>query len=125
MATAQAGIHDRRSRGTAYLMPASGRNPNLKNMTILKEEINQLSADTLSLAKWKIVTVSAFAAFGLGWSKESSPDPHSAVLLLYSVGFLCAYIDSIYYRRTTTVHSIAAYLRTYGGTDAETLELKA
>ncbi|MBM4089635.1 MAG: hypothetical protein FJ276_09440 [Planctomycetes bacterium] len=90
---------------------------------VLKEEINQVSAEILELAKWKLVAVAATAIAGLGWG-DFKPDSQAGLLLMYCVGFLCAYVDWLCYRRFTVVHTIAAYLRSYSGNDPEMIELK-
>lgn len=91
-------------------------------MTILKEEINQLAGEIFDLAKWKLIAVGAFALVGLGWD-EIKPGEDTGIFLLYSVGYLCIYTDSLYYRRATAIHVIAQYLRNYAGTDAGMKEL--
>jgi len=90
---------------------------------VLKEEINQVSAEILELAKWKLLAVSATAIAGLGWG-DFKPESEAGLLLMYCVGFLCAYVDWLCYRRFTVVHTIAAYLRKYSGNDPEMIELK-
>jgi hypothetical protein len=92
-------------------------------MRILKEEINQVTADVLSLSKWKLSIVAIVSAAGLGWS-DFKPDSSTGLLLLYSIGFICAYIDWIIYRRYSVIHTIARYLRNYSGTNEETKELQ-
>jgi hypothetical protein len=92
-------------------------------MIILKEEINQLGAQITNLATWKLIAVGTFAVVGLlGWDNIVT-DKKTGPLLLYSVGYLCAYIDCLYYRRATAIHVIAGYLRTYNGKDDEMVEL--
>lgn len=93
-------------------------------MIILKEEINALTAQVLELAKWKLIIVSALAAVGLGWAQIKPNDNASAFLLLLSGGLVCAYIDLLIYRRLTSLHAVAQYLRHYSGNDSETCELK-
>lgn len=95
-------------------------------MKILKEEINQLSSDILDIFKWKVTIIASFAGLGLGWVGwgVQNLDTSTGVYLLSFVGFLCAYMDSIYYRRTATIHAIAKYLREYSGNDKEMIELK-
>ena len=93
-------------------------------MVILKQEINQLNNDNFNLAKWKLAAVSSFALVGLGASERLGMDSKTGLLLLCVVGFLCAYIDTLYYRRATAIHIIAGYLRAYAGQDAELLELR-
>lgn len=92
-------------------------------MTILKEEINDAITATLSLAKWKLVVVGAFAAVGLGIHKEISTFEHGYLLLFLSP-LVCAYADFLAYERVAGIHFIAKYLREYAGTDAEMLEIK-
>lgn len=92
-------------------------------MIILKEEINQLGEQITNLATWKLIAVGTFAVVGLlGWDNIVT-DKKTGPLLLYSVGYLCAYIDSLYYRRATAIHVIAGYLRSYSGNDIEMQEL--
>ena len=92
-------------------------------MIILKEEINQLACEIFELAKWKLIMVGSFALVGLGLG-EIKPDDTTGLLLLYSVGYLCTYVDSLYYRRVTVIHVISGYLRGYRGEDMETKELR-
>ncbi|MEE9336644.1 MAG: hypothetical protein V3U87_01065 [Methylococcaceae bacterium] len=95
-------------------------------MRILKEEINMVSEQLLSLAKWKITVVASIAAIGLGLSglqDDSSPND-SRLLLLYSVGYLCAYIDFMSYGRYADIHKISAFIRSYHGANEESTILK-
>ncbi len=92
-------------------------------MIVLKEEINQLSDQIFKLAQWKLIVVGSFAVVGLGWG-DIKADQNTGSLLLCSVGFLCAYIDSLYYRRAMSIHVIASFLREYQGDDEEMKELK-
>jgi hypothetical protein len=101
-------------------------------MDILKEEINKHGSDVTELMKWKLISVSATALAGLGWA-DFKFAPHENIgsgndagnVLLYSVGFLCAYIDLMSYRKLTIIHAIAKFLREYQDeTDADTLRLK-
>ncbi|MDZ4849543.1 MAG: hypothetical protein SGI77_09625 [Pirellulaceae bacterium] len=92
-------------------------------MIILKEEINQLASEIFDLAKWKLIVVGSFALVGLGWG-DIKPEDTTGLLLLYSVGYLCTYVDSLYYRRVSVIHVIAGYLRGYRDDDAETKELR-
>lgn len=99
-------------------------------MIILKEEINELGARILSLAKWKLIAVASFVVAGLGWSdfvpeQKTGTEGQTGLLLLYCVGYLCAYVDNLFYRHATVIHIIAKYLRTYSGNDPETLELRS
>lgn len=92
-------------------------------MIILKEEINQLGSQITHLATWKLIAVGTFAAVGLlGWDNIQT-DKKTGPLLLCCVGYLCAYIDSLYYRRATAIHVIAGYLRVYTGSDDDMREL--
>jgi hypothetical protein len=93
-------------------------------MLILKEEINASTAHVLDLAKWKLVAVAGVGVVGLGWSRAPTETDPSAVLLLFSVGFLCAYVDLLIYRRLASLHAVAHYLREYRGEDPELRELK-
>ena len=93
-------------------------------MIILKEEINASTGHVLDLAKWKLVAVAGVGVVGLGWSRAPTDTDPSAVLLLFSVGFLCAYVDLLIYRRLASLHAVARYLRDYGGDDKELRELK-
>lgn len=93
-------------------------------MKILKEEINKTSAEILDLAKWKIVSVTGAAVSGLGWG-DLKPGSETGMVLLCCVGFVCAYIDWLCYRRFGVIHNIAKYLRAYQGNDPEALQLKS
>ena len=90
-------------------------------MKSLRGEINGLWAQTLELAKWKLITVAAVTVAGLGWGKVK-PETETGILLLYSIGFLCTYIDLLIYRRLIMIHVISRYLRGYYGKDEELLE---
>jgi hypothetical protein len=94
-------------------------------MVILKEEINASTAQVIDLAKWKLLAVSAVAVAGLGWSDVKPDDNTSAVVLLCSIAWLCAYVDLLIYRRLASLHAVARYLRGYNGDDPETRELSS
>ena len=89
----------------------------------MRKEIGEIWAQTLELSKWKLATVSALVVAGLGIG-DIKPDSETGILLLYSVGFLCAYIDLLIYRRLITIHLLASYLRSYDGQDPELREEK-
>ena len=96
-------------------------------MNILKEEINQSNCDVISLAKWKLAVVSAVIVVSLGWidtTSEWSVPSEAGLILIYSVGLVCGYVDWLIYRRYTVIHTIAKYIRTYSGEDPDTLELQ-
>ena len=78
-----------------------------------------MGTDARCLAKWKLAAVGAASVAGLGWTKDITLETDSGLLLLYSVGFLCAYIDLLIYRRLLVIHVVAGYLRKYGGEDIE------
>lgn len=92
-------------------------------MASMRREISETWAQTLELAKWKLVTVGAVSIVGLGWG-DLKPENDTGVLLLYSIGFLCTYIDLFIYRRLIVIHVIAGYLREYSGEDPELKEEK-
>jgi hypothetical protein len=92
-------------------------------MASMRREISETWAQTLELAKWKLVTVGAVSVVGLGWG-DLKPENDTGVLLLYSIGFLCTYIDLLIYRRLVVIHVIAGYLRKYNGEDLELKEEK-
>lgn len=81
-----------------------------------RQEILQLSAQIFDLAKWKLIAVSSVALVGLGWG-AIQPGASSRFLLLCSAGFLCAYLDSLYYRRAMSIHVLAAFIRRRAGTE--------
>lgn len=98
-------------------------------MDLLKQEINQHGTALLDLAKWKLIAVGAVAVVGLGWSgivpggRDLKVPESDALLILYSVGFLCSYIDVLFYQKNTAIHVIASYLRQYSGSNATLQEL--
>jgi len=85
-------------------------------MQILKEEINTIGEQVLALAKWKIIIVSTAVAAGLGWSDvnfvEEPLGSQTGFLILYSIGYLCIYIDVLVYRRYERIHILAKFIRT-------------
>ena len=113
-----------RGRTTSFQVRVLSELPELPDMKILKEEINQHATSLLDLAKWKLVTVAAVAVAGLGWS-DVKPDSETGLLLLYSVGFVCAYIDTLFYQRNTAIHVLASYLRSYQGKETILIELRS
>jgi hypothetical protein len=82
-------------------------------VSALREELERHASESFSLVKWKLVVVSAFVVTGLGWNlgRVEPPSPEARLLILYSAGYLCAYIDSLFYRRGTATHAIAAAIR--------------
>ena len=87
----------------------------------MKQEIAEKDAQALSLARWKLVVVAVLCVAGLGWG-DIEPGTLTGVLILYSVGFLCSYLDLLIYRRLLIIQIIASYLRGYDGTDDNLLE---
>jgi len=81
---------------------------------IFKTEINQIAEQLLSLSKWKIGIVSAAVAAGFGWEDfgfTNPENPNTGILILYSVGWLCCYIDVLIYRRYERTHLLAKFIR--------------
>lgn len=91
---------------------------------MLKDEINTAGSDILSFAKWKLVIVFAVAIIALGWKKDLGPSVNASSFLICSIGFVCAYVDWIIYKRYIVIHTIAHYLRNYSGNDPAILEMQ-
>lgn len=83
----------------------------------LRLELERHATEAFSLARWKITAVTVLIVTGLGWNVElpGKPSGLAGLLILYSTGFLCAYIDSLFYRRGSATHAIAAFLRKGSG----------
>ena len=58
------------------------------------------------------------------YTSEWSVPSEAGLILIYSVGLVCGYVDWLIYRRYTVIHTIAKYIRTYSGEDPDTLELQ-
>lgn len=90
-------------------------------MNVLRNELDRLADERFNLVRWKFVSVAVFVIAALGWGDIKPTSQLSGLLLLCCTGFLCAYTDSLFYRRGTATHVIAKFLREHQGADSESL----
>ena len=90
-------------------------------MDSLRQELERHASESFSLARWKLTIVAVFTITGLGWNFQLAGklEDLAGLLILYSTGFLCAYIDSLFYRRGSATHAIAAGIRQYSGDEKD------
>lgn len=90
-------------------------------MERLRMELERHANEQFCLARWKIASVAVFIITGLGWypGMNEKPGTLTGVLILHFTGFLCAYIDSLYYRRGSATHAIASVMRNCSGKGEE------
>jgi hypothetical protein len=93
-------------------------------MQTLRDELLQSQATVMDLAKWKLIAVGATAITGLGFPGDRAPNAESGVLVLFSSGFVAAYVDVLIYRRLLAIHTIGRYLRLHPGDDDESSKLQ-